>query len=304
MLRTLLSLVIAMVLLAPAAVAAPQPNLYFLRDAEVGGPAVDGLLDLAPPAPADLQNPANNTPPDARTVGPVLPVQFVRPTGDNNTGRLLGPVIIALWAPDTQTVQEGTLLVELVEYPETASVIELEGGVLAAIAIPIVAGNLTPPDPSGWVPPDPTDPEGSAAFIAGQALAYGLPVLLQAPYIIVMTAEDGSALDIAVAETSRLGVRFSLGPAEGAALPVANGAGLVLEYDFGLAPSFVYIPWYAEDPPKTPSSSTSKTPSSTSASSSSSSGPAEPSSDSPALLVGIPILVLAAVVLMMRRRLD
>lgn len=245
---------VLLLVLAPVAAAGPMPVIYFLKDAP-SGPAVDGVLDWQPPPPADLQNPANNEPPGVRLVTPILPTQFVTPDAANNTGRILGPVIMGLWAPDTQTVQEGTLVVELVQLaPGDGTPIRvLDGKVLATAEVPIIAGNLTPPDPTTFLP-NGTDPEEAIDHIAAQAVAYALPLLLQAPKIVYLQTEEGPLLDVEVPADALIALRFTL--VASGTLPLALAQ--AIEYDFGLSPTFVYMPWF--DPTPAPTSSPTPSP--------------------------------------------
>ncbi len=299
--RTAPLLLVAILAIASAGAAAAQPAIYFMRDVD-DRPIGDATLEVTAPPPADLNNPANNTPPSVRNVGPFLHEQFVRPTSDNNTGWLVGPVIIGLWAPETPLIDEATLVIEFGLFTAGTNPLMQDAEVLASARVPIEGGNITPPDPMRFIPPDPTNPEGSANHIAAEAIAYAAPMLLQAPYVLLLENNGTQVLNQEVPVDAKVGVRFILEPPNGSALPLPVGAGQPIEYDFGLAPSFLYVPWYVPDPAPTnqPSSSTTTSSSTTSgAPTTIGPEPTEDEKDSP-----VPVLVPLAllIALLVRRR--
>jgi hypothetical protein len=247
-------LLVALIVALPSASAAFQPVLYYLKDGETG-PVGDGMLTSAPPPPFDAQNPANNTPPSVRTVlpNPLPPVQFVMLNASDNTGWIYGPVFVMLYADDTPLMQKGNVTVDLVLFdPDEVPGID-EPTILASATQANDASNLTPPEPTQFVPPDPTDPQGALAYVQGKLLAYGLPMVLQFPLLFFLDDNVTDGIVNAQLETdARLALQISLEPGS-STLPVAQGA-QPIKYDFALSPSLLYIPWFAleEIPPYQP----------------------------------------------------
>ena len=302
----------AAVLVAVPALAAPQPHLYFLKDGAVRG-AGDGILTLDPPPPPDLQNPANNSAPGMRMILPaqhnVAPVQFVQVNSTENTGRVWGPVIVALWAPKWATNQHGNITVSLVELkPSAVPAIGGGGRVLASASTANNYENTTLPNGTALMPPEPTNVTAALAHVQGQLLAYALTEALKPPIILLLDDDvKDYIIDEEVDPEARLVLRMQLDPNEGSALsPLGQptAVGQAIQYDFGLWPSFVYIPWYAEDPPR-PTPATKPAPTATTRVTGPTTPPTGPTGDgesTPGLAPATLVLALAATTLLLRRR--
>lgn len=221
--------VTAALLLAPLAAAGPIPALYFLKDGET--PLVgDGILNQTAPDGLDpttrLVLPGSEDVPNAvfRTVAPV-----------EEADRLLGPLLVGLWTgPSTVIDGNITATIYLVEGDEMTP--------LGSAGIALQINESSAPDPMSLVPPDPTDPEQAAAYIAAQAMA-GLitpPVLLQQGFV-----------DVEVPEGATLAVGFYLEATPGSGNPAPIGGPASIRYDASLTPTFVYAPWYKTDPEPT-----------------------------------------------------
>lgn len=328
---------LALLALAPAAHALPRPAIYFLHDAALpdgtppspvsGVPLAPGeLITLAPPGlpPANTSDPASlpatamqTKAPETRTIQPaqdlILPVMF-NSNRSANTGRIYGPVIALLFLPDTPLVQHGNVTVQLVVVPKDASPTALPpaGEVIASNSIDMDAGNTTMlPNATGMAPPNPTDPQGSLGYVQGQLLAYGFQELAGSYKVLfLLDSKGGLVIDKAVDAESTVQLRLSLS-AGSSPLPVAVAAGQPLAYWNFLTPSFVYVPWYAADPPRaTPTHTASPTASGAPPGSSGhDGGSGAPGSGTttkkktPGIEVPLLTLGLAALVLAARRRL-
>jgi hypothetical protein len=268
---------VVLLVLAPAVGALPKPAIYFLRDAAlpsgapappvVGGiPFLPGdLVTLSPPSlPANATDPTalpstamNTQAPQTRMILPgqdlVVPVMFSSNTSAN-TGRIYGPIITLLFLPKSPSVQHGNVTVRLVVVPKGAAVTDLppKGEVIASTTFSMDAGNATGflPNATALVPPNPTDPQAAVAYVEGQLLAYGITELASSYKVAFLLNETKSfIIDKTVDAGSTVQLRLSLA-AGSSPLPIAMGAGQPLAYWNFLTPSFVYVPWYAADPPR------------------------------------------------------
>ncbi|MFO1534389.1 MAG: hypothetical protein ABR586_01855, partial [Thermoplasmatota archaeon] len=280
----LAAVALALLVLAPAASALPKPAVYFFRDAEFPAgtpamPAVSGipslpgeLVTLSPPGlpavnqsdPASLPATAMDTDaPQTRLILPgqemALPVMF-NSNASANTGRIYGPVITLLFLPKSPTVQHGNVTAQLVVVPKGASPLAVPppGEVIASTTFSMDAGNTTEflPNATSLVPPNPTDPQAALAYVQGQLLAYGFTTLASSYKVVFLLNETKSfIIDKAVDPESTVQMRLSLAPGS-SPLPIAIAAGQPVAYWNILTPSFVYVPWYAADPPHTTPTST------------------------------------------------
>jgi hypothetical protein len=272
----MLSLVVAL----PAAAAAPTPKLYFLKDGEV--PLVGtGVLNATIP---DGLDPA---------LRPVvigtsdLPSQVFTTMDEEHPGRLFGPVFVGLWTGPAVVLQ-GNLTTVIYA-------VSLSGDrtLLAATSVNVDLNMSNAPDPTSLIPPDPTDPEAAAAYVAAQVLA----ALLQPPALLYL-----GMVDIEVPADSQLALGFYLEAADGSPLPVPIGAAATIQYDAIIMPSFLYAPWYAPDPEPSQTQTRSTTPRVTGSPTTLGPG-SEESEDSPiaGLLAALALVGVAAV--LVRRRL-
>lgn len=328
---------LAILVLAPAAGALPQPSVYFFRDAQfpdgtpqapvvTGIPMAPGeLVTLSPPGlpalnqsdPASLPATAMDTKaPQTRMILPgqdlVLPVMF-NSNASANTGRIYGPIITLLFLPKSPTVQHGNVTVQLVVVPKGTSLTAVPpaGEVIASTTFSMDAGNTTSflPNATSMVPPNPTDPQAALAYVQGQLLAYGFTTLASSYKIAFLLNETKSfIIDKTVDKESTVQMRLSLAPGS-SPLPIAAAAGQPVAYWNILTPSFVYVPWYAEDPPqKTPTYTTAPRPSATTSSPNGGGSPDGTDSSSttkkktPSIEVPLLVLGLAALALVARRR--
>lgn len=288
-----------LVAVAPAQ-AAFLPVTYYLKDADLG-PLAPGRLDtIAPPMlylpPTDPVNYTGGPLQYVQDVGEnmtnqgaqtrliltaqdtVLPVQFVteaNPAG--GPGRILGPVLVFLVVPKTPLVQHANLSMELIMI-QNATAPLYQGGdvsVLASAEIP-VDGNDTPlPDPASFIPPNSTDPQAAAAYVAGQLLLYGITTVVEGfKYAYLDDAVKDYVVDANVPDGAMLALRLKLVANDGSPLPlpIPDGLAQPMLYNTTLTPALVYLQFYEPDPPKPvpsttpphPTSSTSKPPSSSS----------------------------------------
>lgn len=221
-----LPLLLLIILLVVPAAAASKPALYFLKDGELG-PAGPGTL--------------NGTAPDSLdpSVRPVLPGTPDLPTAEWRltappAQQILGPVLLAVW-PGPSAVGSGNL---------SATLYSVEGTTrtaLASASINIDTNTSELPDPTSFIPPDPTDPESAIAHVMAQVLAMTVqPPLLLHLGTVNATIPAGQALSIGL---------YMEAP-DGGTAPLPAGVASI-EYDGQLAPSFLYVPWHVPDPDPT-----------------------------------------------------
>jgi uncharacterized protein (TIGR03382 family) len=204
----------------------------------------------------------------------------------------MGPLFVGLWT-DSSLVIEGNISVGL--YLR-------EGDTDTLVASASRSLDIDPsqvPEPTSLIPPDPTDPEAAAYYIAAQAL----PLINKPPMLL-----DLGMVDVEVPENATLVLGFSLVAPGGGALPAGFGVASI-KYDSALTPSYLYAPWYAADPvmpspSASPSASPSGSPTSGSPSGSTPPGTGDPSEtkaeESPG--AGILVVVGALGLALLRRR--
>ncbi len=268
--------VLALVLgvFAPAAVGYPQPVFYFLKSGcpveEVDnvcivpelGPVPDpGLPPPVPPLPAvgvpqasvtdgildpylpSAPNAPNSTEPDVKAIYPaseeLVPIRFVTPGNHSHPDRIKGPLILGVWTGESPAFY-ANVTVTLYELPAEGAPIALAN---ASASIDLNASKA--PEPTSFLPPNSTDP----ATIVFYEVAQVLPLVMYPPVLFVL-----GPVDIAFANTSSLAVGFRL---DGGSSPAGEPVGsATLRFNSTLSPSFVYVPWYAPDPPRSTYSST------------------------------------------------
>lgn len=247
--RILSLALLASLLLAVTAAAGPSPSLYFLQDGSAG-PLGDGRMNAT--APDSLEP---STRPIVAGTSDLPSAVFIGP--DAPQDRLYGPLFAAVWLGPS-AVADGNLTGAV--YIEDADGTRT----LLATASQSVITNASSVDPMTLVPPDPTDPEAAAAHVLGQAMAQTLqpPVVLDLGHVDAQVPEGGSI---------SIGLYLEAGDS-GSPLPAGAASA---QYDGQMQPSFVWVPWYAPDPPP-PSPNPSASPSGSASDISSG-----PSSDSP-----------------------
>lgn len=314
--RTVLAVVLALMLVVPAAEAAGKPAIYFLRDAElapgVPAPMLPGILSTIPPPAVDLENVTNNDePPGTRIIYPLVDAavnqQFVTHNDTYNQNRIYGPILVLAYVPKTPAVQNANLSIQLVVLPSGADV-TTPGTVLASASVAVDGGNQTLPNPQNFVPPNPGDPQGAAAYVAGQLLLYGLQKVNEARVLAFLDDDvKDYIVNASIPEGSSLALRFRLEQGS-SPLPIPIAVGQPILYDSALAAALVYVPWYAPDPAPTPKPT--PTPSSTppgsppSPSPPPTSGPSSSDEEkgSPGPSAFLPIVVVLGALLLLRRR--
>ncbi|MEK6975537.1 MAG: hypothetical protein AABY18_04250 [Candidatus Thermoplasmatota archaeon] len=261
-------------LLAPAAAGYAQPAFYFFKSGcpidEVDGVCyfpdvtVPPVPPLPPPLPAppivgqpkiviadgildpyDFAHPnvPNSTEPDVKLVYPgaesVVPVRFVTPANHTHPDRLKGSFLIGVWIGESPAPQ-ANLTATLYEVKADGTEVPLAN---ASVVIDLNASHA--PDPATLVPPNSTDPMTIVLYEVAQLA----PLVLQPPLILLL-----GPVDRFFANTSSFAVGFRLDPGS-SPLPAPPGAASI-RFNASLSPSFVYVPWYAPDPPKSSSTKT------------------------------------------------
>lgn len=262
-------------LVAPAATAYSQPVFYFLKSGcpvdevngechvpEVDVPPAPPLPPPAPPVPAVGQpklvlvdgildpydfkrmNAPNSTEPDLKLVytasETVQPVRFLTPENHSHPNRIKGSFLVGLWTGESP-VPNGNLTVHLYEVKADGTEVAIAN---ASIAIDLNASKA--PDPATLVPPNSTDPMAIVLYEVGQVS----PLVLVPPLVLLL-----GPVDITVENGSRFAMGFQLDAGSSPA-PEPPGA-VTLRYNATFMPSFVYVPWYAPDPPRSTSTRTS-----------------------------------------------
>jgi hypothetical protein len=311
--RPLSALVVLLVALAPAAQAYAQPVFYFLKDAP--GPQ-DEIPDVPSPIPLpvalptlavdpgvmDPYDPKAPNAPNGTTgterlvpVGTdlIVPVQFVTPADHAHPDRLKGPIFIGLWTGKSSTYQ-ANLTVTLYEVPASGEPIAL-----ANASASLDFNESSVPEPTTFIPPDTSDPQAILFYEVAQVL----PLVLRPPMLFIL-----GPVDVPFGEDSSfaLGFRLTQGSSP---VPLPAGAFGSIQYDGQYTPSFVYLPWYAPDPPRptpTPRQTTSATGSAGGSGGGQSTlgGGSVPGDDkdSPGLALPVSLLALLAVAALAARR--
>lgn len=309
--RTLLLLAAALLVAAPASDAYVQPAFYFLKDAPgsvnsqvpnvpsplplpVAIPTIDPNAGVLDPYDPKMPNAPNGTTAKSREVpagsDTLLPIQFLTPGNHSHPDRIKGPLLVGLWT-GAAAVYQGNLTATLYEVPK--------GGTPTALAEASINLNFNQsnvPDPTVLVPPNSTDP----SVIAFYEVAQVYPMLLHPPALFIL-----GPLDVPFAADSSFAIGFRL--TQGSSpVPLPAGATASIEYDGLIEPSFVYVPWYAPDPPKP-----TYTPRPTSSLSASRSGSAIPTTDqviegdgkhSPGLGLPLGVVALGVLAVAIRRK--
>lgn len=252
--RPLSALVVLLVALAPAAQAYAQPVFYFLKDAP--GPQ-DELPDVPSPIPlpvavptlavdAGVMDPYDPKAPNAPngTTGterlvPVgtdllVPVQFVTPADHAHPDRLKGPIFIGLWTGKSSTYQ-ANLTVTLYEVPASGEPIAI-----ANASASLDFNESSVPEPTTFIPPNTSDPQAILFYEVAQVL----PLVLRPPMLFIL-----GPVDVPFGEDSSFALGFRLTQGSSPA-PLPAGAFGSIQYNGQYTPSFVYLPWYAPDPPR------------------------------------------------------
>lgn len=258
-------------LLAPAAAGYAQPAFYFLKSGcavdEVDGQCyapevpVPAVPPLPPPVPPvivgqpqlvvadgileayDYANPnfPNSTEPDVKLVytasETVKPVRFVTPANHSHPDRLKGYFLVGVFVGESPAPQ-GNLTTTLFEVKLDGTEVPLAN---ASAVIDINASHA--PDPLSLVPPNSTDPMAILLYELGQVY----PLILQAPMYFLL-----GPVDMAFANTSSFAIGFRL---DQGSSPFEDPPGAAsIRFNASTMASFVYVPWYAPDPPQSSSS--------------------------------------------------
>jgi PGF-CTERM protein len=247
-------LAVALLVAVPASQAYAQPVFYFLKDAPgphdqvpdaplpiplpVSTPTPDPFPGVLDPYDPKMPNAPNATTGKERLVFVgqelVLPVQFVTPENHTHADRLKGSIFVGLWAGKSGTYQ-ANLTATLYEFPAEGDPIAL-----ANASINLDFNQSTAPDPTSFIPQNTTDPQAILFYEVGQVL----PLIYHPPALFVL-----GPLDMPFSNTSAFGIGFSL--TQGSSpVPLPAGAFASIDYDAVLSPSFIYVPWYAPDPPR------------------------------------------------------
>lgn len=255
-----LAALLGLLLAVPAAGAYVQPVFYFLKDAPSAMDDVEGAVPPAPvpiplpvgvptldvnpgvldPYDRNLGNAPNSTTSKTRYVTPgtdaLFPVQFVTPGNHTHPDRIRGPIFVGLWTGES-TVLHGNLTLTLFEVPADGSAaIPLAN---ASVVLDLNQSEL-PTDPTVFIPQNQTDPQ--AILFYEVAMLY--PMLLHPPALFIL-----GPIDVPFSPDSglALGLRLDQGSSP---VPMPAGATASVQYDGAFTPSFVYMPWYAPDPPR------------------------------------------------------
>lgn len=224
---------LSLLVLVPAASAGFSPSLYYLAPDGADG----ALSEEAPEGESPSSAFVTALPADAASAA------FVALEGPReNATHVLGRVLVGLWAD--VGVAQGSV--------EARLVLVRDGTVtpLASAAQPISTDPSEVPEPTALLPPDPTDPQGAVFHAAAQVM----PLLSHPPFLL-----DLGVLDMEVPEGAVAGVELRLVEDNATGAPAS---GIVrVQYAAATTPSFVYVPWWSEDPeasgapgsPRTPS---------------------------------------------------
>lgn len=261
-------------LFAPAAAAYAQPAWYFLKSdcpvdrvqGECVVPEVDvpDVPPLPPPAPAVPNvgqpkiiladavldpynflkpNGPNSTEPDLKPVytlsEQVRPARFVTPANLSHPDRIKGYVFVGVYTGES-AVPNGNLTATIYEVKEDGTEVALLSGTAA-----IDLNTSKAPDPMTLVPPNSTDP----FVIAYYEVAQVLPLVLTPPNVFLI-----GPVDLNISNSSRLALGFHL--TQGSSPSPEPPGAATISFNSTINPSFLYVPWYAPDPPKSSSTKT------------------------------------------------
>ncbi len=264
-------------LLLPAASAYPQPAFYFLKSGcpvdEVDGqcPVPDAPLPTVPPLPPPVPpvpnvgvpklvfvdgvldpynftapNAPNSTEPDLKPVytaaESVVPVRFLTPANMTHPDRLKGYFIVGVFTGQS-AVPNGNLTATLYEVLADGTEIPLLNATTA-----VDLNTSKAPSPTALVPPNSTLPPGNMdpTLVVFYEVAQFAPYVLQPPNVYLL-----GPVDLNFSNTSRLAIGFHL--AQGSSSSPEPPGTATISFNSTLNPSFVYVPWYAPDPPRSTS---------------------------------------------------
>ncbi|HJQ93905.1 MAG TPA: hypothetical protein VJ874_06435 [Candidatus Thermoplasmatota archaeon] len=252
--RLLPFLAVAALVAVPAAQAYAQPVFYFLKDAPgphdqvpdvpspvplpIAVPTVDPNAGIMDPYDPKAPNAPNGTTGKERLVMAgqdlALPIQFLTPPEHMHPDRLKGYIFVGLWTGESATYL-ANLTATLYEIPAAGDPIALAN---ASVDLDLNQSNV--PDPMTFIPANQTDPQAIIFYEVAQVL----PLILHPPALFVL-----GPLDVPFGNGSAFAIGFALTQGSSPA-PVPAGAFASVQYDGAYTPSFVYVPWYAPDPPK------------------------------------------------------
>lgn len=252
--RLLPFLAMAALVAVPAAQAYAQPVFYFLKDAPgpqdqvpdvpspvplpVAVPTVDPNAGILDPYDPKAPNAPNGTTGKERLVVAgqdlVLPIQFVTPQDHAHPDRLKGPIFVGLWTGESATYM-ANLTATLYEIPAGGTPVALAN---ASVNLDFNQSNT--PDPMTFIPANTTDPQAILFYEVAQVL----PLILHPPALFML-----GPVDVPFDNESSFAIGFALTQGSSPA-PAPAGAFASVQYDGAYTPSFVYVPWYAPDPPR------------------------------------------------------
>lgn len=288
----------------------PSPVPLPVTPPPVGQPKVifaDGILD-----PYDFlhPNPPNSTEPDLKPVytlsESVAPARFLTPANLTHPERLKGYFFVGVYTGES-AVPNGNLTATIYEVKADGTETALLN---ATAAIDLNTSKAPEPTalvpPPSMLPPNSTDPETVALSVTYYELAQALPLVLTPPNVFLL-----GPVDLNVSNTSRIAIGFHL--AQGSSMSPEPPGVATISFNSTLNPSFVYVPWYAPDPPR-PTYSKTYTPGKTYSSTRTTSrlsGTGDPADDGKSGKKGLPgfelplsLTLVAVAALVARRRLD
>lgn len=221
----------------PVAAAASEPAVYYLHrrdltdpDQLIGGP----LMSVDPPEDeAHMISPVTLGTDDLPTLLWTAADEEDRPT------RIIGPLFVGLFRGQ-EALSDGNMSAVLYEVAsdDTRTVLAK-----ASLHVNITEDPEQTPDPTTIVPPnpDPTDPEGAAMHAAAKLL----PMVLEAPLVF-----NFGFVNLELQNGSKLALGLFLEEDEEGNVPAGT---IPLYYDGTLlAPSFLFVPWFRENPAPPP----------------------------------------------------
>lgn len=215
-------LVIGALLMAPVAMAAPQPGIYYLSDSE-SGPLGEGK--------AQAEAPDENATAAARPIlyGDADMPSAVFHLDDGEWEQMKGRAMAGVWIAASAAI-DANLSATLYDVDADGAMTPLAN---ASHSLLLDPDSL--PDPEALLPPDPTDPEGAVFHVAAQVL----PLLMEPPVLF-----DFGVIDQEIADGHHVALGLYMSPGS-LGIPLGTVA---IQYSAQESPSFVYAPWYAPDP--------------------------------------------------------
>lgn len=211
---------------APAALAGPQPAVYFLEDTASG---------VSAPGNATADYPDENASSNVRLLayGSVADPTHLFHAPESAIVRLQGDAIAGTWISPDLAVDAGV----------SAALYEIDAnGNRTHIANATHSLLIDPedvPDPASLLPPDPEDPEGAAYHVAAAVVS-----AMEGPHILhhfVGISHD-------MASGSHLAIGFYMSEGSGGIPLGVTG----IEYGSQEHASFLFAPWYTPDPAPAP----------------------------------------------------